>query len=35
MVQDSSMTTVKPEFYDTPFYDHLSHTTSFPGTDDL
>ena len=27
--------TVEPEFYDTPFYDHLSYTTSFSGTDDL
>ena len=27
--------TVKPEFYDTTFYDHLSYMTSFSGTDDL
>ena len=23
--------TVKPEFYDLPFYDHLSLTTTFSG----
>ena len=35
MSLSAHVNTVEPEFYDPPFYDHLSYMTSFSGMDNL